>query len=147
MPSTHISLYYHIVFCTKGRRRIIAEPWREELHTYIGGITRDLGAVARSIGGTGDHVHILAGLKATHTLADVVRQMKRGSSAWIHQHGVNKFAWQEGYGAFTVSPSQLPKVQRYIANQITHHRTKTFEEEYLDLLRLSGVEFDEKYLW
>ena len=75
-----------------------------------------------------------------------VRQMKRGSSAWIHQHGVNKFAWQEGYGAFTVSPSQLPKVQQYIANQIEHHRTKTFEEEYFDLLRLSGVEFDEKYL-
>ena len=81
MPSTHISLYYHIVFCTKGRRRIIAEPWQEELHAYIGGITRDLGAVAHSIGGTGDHVHILAGSKATHTLADVVRQMKRGSSA------------------------------------------------------------------
>ena len=129
MPSTHISLHYHIVFCTKGRRRIIAEPWREELHAYIGGITGDLGAVARSIGGTGDHVHILA-----------------GSSAWIHRHGVNKFAWQEGYG-FTVSPSQLSKVQQYIANQITHHRTKTFEEEYIDSLRLSGVEFDERYLW
>jgi putative transposase len=118
MPSTHISLHYHIVFCKRGRRRIIAEPWGEELHAYLGGIARDLGAVARSIGGTGDHVHILAGLKTTHTLADVVRQIKRGSSAWIHQHGVNKFAWQDGYGAFTVSASQLPKVQQYIANQI-----------------------------
>ena len=74
-------------------------------------------------------------------------QMKRGSSAWIHQHGVGKFAWQEGYGAFTVSPSQLTKVQRYIANQMEHHRNKTFEEEYVDLLRFSGAEFDERYLW
>ena len=147
MPSTHLSLHYHVIFCTKGRRRIIAEPWRAELHSYIGGIVRDIGAVARSIGGPGDHVHVLLGLKATHTLADVVRQMKRGSSAWIHQHGVGKFAWQEGYGAFTVSPSQLNKVERYIANQMEHHRNKTFEEEYVDLLRFSGVEFDERYLW
>ena len=147
MPSTHVSLHYHIIFCTKDRRRIIAEPWRAELHAYIGGIIRDIDAVARSIGGPGDHVHVLLGLKATHTLADVVRQMKRGSSAWIHQHGVGKFAWQEGYGAFTVSPSQLSKVQRYTANQIEHHRKKTFEEEYLDLLRVSGVEYDERYLW
>jgi hypothetical protein len=82
-----------------------------------------------------------------HTLADVVRQMKRGSSAWIHQNGVKTFAWQEGYGAFTVSPSQVGNVQRYIANQIEHHRKKSFAEEYVELLRLSGVEFDERYLW
>ena len=80
-------------------------------------------------------------------LADVVHQMKRGSSVWIHQHGVSKFAWQEGYGAFTVSPSQLSRVHRYIANQMEHHRKKTFEEEYVELLRLSRVEFEEKYLW
>jgi REP element-mobilizing transposase RayT len=134
-------------FPRKGRRRIIAEPWREELHAYIGGITRDTGPVARSVGGPGDHVHVLLGLRATHTLAEVVQQMKRGSSAWIHRHGVGKFAWQEGYGAFTVSSSQLSRVQRYITNQIVHHRKKTFEEEYVDLLRLSGVEFDERYLW
>jgi REP element-mobilizing transposase RayT len=147
MPSTHLSLHYHIVFSTKGRRRIIAEPWREELHAYIGGILRSMNAVARSVGGTGDHVHVLASLNATLTLADAVRQIKRGSSVWTHQHGVDKFAWQDGYGAFTVSPSQLNKVERYIANQVDHHRKQTFEEEYLDLLRLSGVEFDEKYLW
>jgi putative transposase len=147
MPSTHLSLHYHIIFSTKGRSRIIADPWREELHAYIGGITRDIGAIPRAIGGTGDHIHVLLGLKATHTLADAVREMKRGSSVWIHQKGVGKFSWQEGYGAFTVSPSQLTKVEQYIANQVEHHRTKTFEEEYLELLRLSGVEFDEKYLW
>src|SRR5262245_37120439 len=107
MPSTHISLHYHIVFCTKGRRRIIAEPWREELHAYIGGVCRGFGGGARATGATGSHVHILAGLNATPTLADVVRQLKRGSSAWIHQHGVNKFALQEGYGEFSVSRSRL----------------------------------------
>src|SRR5215471_20644998 len=147
MPSTHLSLYFHIIFSTKGRRRLIAEPWREALHAYIGGISRDVGAVAHCIGGPGDHVHALLGLKATHTLADVVRQMKRGSSAWIHQHGVSKFAWQEGYGGFTVSPSQLSKVDLYIVNQVEHHRNKTFEEEYLELLRLSGVDFDDRYVW
>ena len=147
MPATHLSLHYHIIFSTHGRSRTIADTWRAELHTYMGGIIRDMGAIPQSIGGPGDHVHVLLGLKATHVLADAIRQMKRGSSEWIHQHGVKKFAWQEGYGAFTVSPSQLGKVEKYIANQVEHHRKKTFEEEYVELLRLSGVEFDEKYLW
>jgi len=80
-------------------------------------------------------------------LSEVLRQVKRGSSLWIHQHGISRFEWQEGYGAFTVSPSQLNAVKRYIANQEEHHRKKTFEEEYVALLRLSGVEFDERYLW
>src|SRR5262245_45027930 len=133
MPGTHLSLHYHIVFSTKGRARTIADSWRAELHAYIGGIIRDVGAIPQSIGGTGDHVHVLLGLKATHTLADVIRQMKRGSSVWIHEHGVKNFAWQEGYGAFTVSASQLAKVERYIANQVAHHRNKTFEDEYVEL--------------
>jgi REP element-mobilizing transposase RayT len=147
MPSTHLSLHYHIVFSTKDRRRSIAEPWREELHAYLGGILNDIGAVPECIGGPGDHVHTLVRLKATHAVADVVRQIKRGSSLWIHQHGVRQFEWQEGYAAFTVSSSQLSKVSHYISNQVEHHRKKTFEEEYVELLRLSGVEFDEKYLW
>ena len=147
MPSTHLSLHYHVVFSTKERRRMIAEPWREELHAYMGGIVRDIGAIPQSIGGTGDHVHILLGLKPTHALAEAVRQIKRGSSEWVHKHGVAQFAWQDGYGAFTVSASQKDKVHQYIADQVEHHRKKTFEEEYVDLLRLCGVEFDEKYLW
>ena len=147
MPSTHVRLYYHIIFSTKERRRMIADPWREELHAYIGGILREIDATPLSVGGPGDHVHVLLSLKATHTLSEVTRQMKRGSSLWVHWQGVAKFAWQEGYGAFTVSPSQLSKVQRYIEDQVEHHRKKTFEEEYVELLRLSGVEFDEKYLW
>ena len=116
-------------------------------HAYLGGILRDMNVVPEAINGPGDHVHILAGLKATHMLAEVLRQTKRGSSVWIHQHGISRFEWQEGYAAITVSPSQVNVVKRYIANQEEHHRKKTFEEEYVELLRLSGVEFDERYLW
>jgi REP element-mobilizing transposase RayT len=147
MFSTHLALHYHIVFSTKGRRRMIAEPWQADLHAYLGGILRDLKAVPEIINGPGDHVHILAGLRATHMLAEVVRQVKCGSSMWVHQHGVTQFEWQEGYAAFTVSPSHVEVVKRYIANQQEHHRKRTFEEEYVKLLRLSGVEFDERYLW
>ena len=147
MPSTHLSLHYHIIFSTKERRRIIADTWRDHLHAYIGGIIKDMDAIPIAIGGPGDHAHVLVGLKATHTLAEVVRQMKRGSSEWIHHHNVKKFAWQQGYAAFTVSPSQVGRVKEYIANQIEHHRRKTFEEEYVELLMLSGTKFDERYLW
>jgi len=147
MSSTHLALHYHLVFSTKERRRMIADPWRPELHAYLGGILRDMNVIPQTINGPGDHVHILAGLKATHKLAEVLRQVKRASSLWIHQHGLPRFEWQEGYGAFTVSPSQLAAVKRYIANQEEHHRKKTFDEEYLQLLRLSDVEFDERYLW
>lgn len=100
-----------------------------------------------AIGGVTDHVHLLVGLRATHTLADVLREIKSVSSAWVHEEiGVHSFAWQEGYGAFTVSPSQLGNVRTYIQEQEEHHRTRTFREEYLTLLQRSGVEFDERYL-
>ena len=147
MPSTHLSLHYHIIFSTKERRRVIADPWRDELYAYFGGIIKDMNAIPEAVGGPGDHAHVVVGLRATHMLAEVVRQMKRGSSEWIHRHGVRKFAWQEGYAAFTVSPSQVATVKEYVANQIEHHRRKTFEEEYVELLRLSRVNFDERYLW
>jgi putative transposase len=126
---------------------MIAEPWRNELHAYLGGIVKDLNGVPECIDGPFDHVHLLIGLKATHTLSEVVRQIKRGSSEWIHHHNVRKFQWQEGYAAFTVSASQLDKVNQYIRNQINHHSKRSFEEEYLSLLRGSRISFDEKYLW
>src|SRR5262245_15878769 len=107
MPSTHLSLHYHVVFSTKERRRVIADIWRDDLHANIGGIVRDMNAIPEAIGGPGDHAHVLVGLRATHMLAEVVRQMKRGSSEWIHGHGVRKFAWQEGYGLLpSVRPTQ-----------------------------------------
>ncbi len=148
MPSTHLSLHYHLIFSTKERRQLIADDWRGRLHAYLGGAVRGCGGIAESVGGIADHVHLLVGLRATHRLADVLREVKASSSEWIHQEiGLRAFAWQEGYGAFTVSASQLAAVRRYIARQEEHHRRRTFREEYVEFLRQSGVEFDEKYLW
>ena len=147
MPSTHLSLHYHLVFSTKERRAIIAPDWRERLHSYMGGILNSMGAVPQAVGGVADHVHLLVGLKATHCLADVMRDLKRGSSEWVHDTIQDRaFAWQEGYGAFTVSATVREEVRHYIARQEEHHRTKTFREEYLDFLRRGGVEFDERFV-
>jgi REP element-mobilizing transposase RayT len=148
MPSTYLSLHYHLIFSTKDRQPSIADDWRDRLHAYLGGAVRACGGVAESVGGTADHVHLLIGLRATHRLADVLREIKASSSEWVHQNiRVNAFAWQEGYGAFTVSASQVAAVKIYIARQEEHHRKRTFQEEYLEFLRQSGIKFDEKYLW
>jgi putative transposase len=148
LPSTHLSLHYHLVFSTKGRRALIAPDRRAPLHAYLGEIVHSLSGVPLAVGGTADHVHLLVGLRATHRLADVLREVKGGSSEWMHKEvGVVEFAWQEGYGAFTVSRSHLDEVSRYIANQEQHHRNSTFQDEYLALLIEHGVEYDEQYLW
>lgn len=148
MSSTHLSLHYHLIFSTKDRLAYLHRDWRGRLHSYLGGIVKDLGGVPESIGGIDDHVHLLVGLRATHRLADVLREIKSSSSKWVHEE-LNKplFSWQEGYGAFTVNASQIKAVKDYIANQEDHHRNKTFQEEYLEFLRVYGVEYDEKYLW
>ena len=148
MPSTYLSLHYHLIFSTKERRLLIADPWRDRLHAYLGGTVHTLGGVPQAIGGTADHVHMLVGLRATRCLAEVLREIKRPSSQWVHETlGVAEFAWQEGYGAFTVSASGLAAVKRYILRQEEHHRKKTFQEEYVELLQRSGVEYDVQYLW
>jgi REP element-mobilizing transposase RayT len=147
MSSTHLSLHYHLVFGTKHHTPAIAAEWRERLHAYLGGAVKTLGGIPEVVGGVADHVHLLVGLRATHCLADVLRDIKRVSSLWVHETiGDNSFAWQDGYGAFTVSASQLPVVRRYIERQEEHHRTRTFREEYVELLRKSGVEYDERFL-
>ena len=105
MASTYLSLHYHIVFSTKDRKPSIVSEWRSRLHQYLGGEVKGLGGVAQAIGGVADHVHLLVGLKATHCLADFMRELKKGASAWIHTEiQARDFAWQEGYAAFTVSP-------------------------------------------
>jgi putative transposase len=148
MPQTHLSLHYHLVFHTKGNRPSIRTEWRERLHAFLGGCIKTAGGIAIAIGGTADHVHLLIGLKATHRLADVIKDIKVASSKWVHTEiGDLKFGWQNGYGAFTVSTSQLERVQKYVLNQEEHHRKRTVKEEYVELLRLAGVEYDAKYLW
>jgi putative transposase len=148
MPSTHISFHFHIVFSTKDRHPFIADAWRSRLHEYLGGLVREANGIPETIGGTADHVHLLAGLRATHAMAPFVQDIKQTSSRWIHETiGIKNFAWQSGYAAFTVSVSNCDTVKKYIDNQPDHHRTKSFQEEYVTLLQKHNVEYDEKYLW
>ncbi len=147
MSSTHISLHVHVVFSTKAREPFIDATWQPRLHAFLGGTTREFGAVASVVGGVADHVHLLLSIAATTRLADLMRDLKRASSAWVHQNvGLAAFAWQDGYGAFSVSARNLEAVRTYIANQATHHQTRTFRDEYVALLRLSGVRYDERFL-
>jgi len=147
MSSTHLSLHYHLVFGTKNHEPIITPAWRERLHAYMGGMVRTRDGVPEIVGGVADHVHLLVGLRATHTLADFLRELKSSSSAWVHREiGIKGFEWQEGYGAFTVSASRLSAVKLYIKRQEEHHRKRTFREEYLEMLQRSGVEFDERFV-
>jgi putative transposase len=147
MPSTHTCLLYHLIFATKNREPLIAKSWRDRLHEYLGGAMRGLDATPQGIGGVADHVHLLVGLKPAHCLADFVRETKKASSAWVAETiPESRFRWQEGYAAFTVSASARLDVQKYIANQEEHHRTKTFREELVAFLEKSGVEFDARYL-
>jgi putative transposase len=148
MSSTHLSLHYHIVFSTKERRAIINDEWRPRLFAFLGGSIKTLEGVPEAVGGINDHVHLLIGLRATHRLADVVKDIKTGSSRWVHvEIGSKLFAWQTGYGAFTVSVSNIEKVKNYILKQEEHHRKKSFRDEYVELLKLSRIDYDEKYLW
>lgn len=148
MSSTHLSLHCHVVFGTKHQRPLIAADWRPRLHAYLGGAAKTLDLIPEAIGGVADHVHLLLGMRATHRLADVMRDVKRTSSAWVHETiGEKDFGWQDGYGAFTVSVSLLETVRNYITHQEAHHRKRTFQEEYVELLQRSGVEYDERHLW
>ncbi len=147
MGSTFLSLHYHLVFSTKNREAIIQESWRERLHEYLGGTIRGIGGQSEGIGGVADHVHLLVSLRATHCVADMMRELKKASSVWVHNEiGLSSFAWQEGYAAFTVSAPSCPAVKRYIANQETHHRTQSFKDELISMLQKAGVQYDPKYL-
>ncbi len=148
MTSTHLSLHYHLIFSTKGRLPWIKVSWEKRLHEYLGGIIRGLGGVAEEIGTSADHAHILISLNATRCLAEIIREIKASSSAWIHRTiRIRLFSWQDGYGAFTVSRSDAASIKRYIRGQREHHRKRSFQDEYLHLLRQNGIEFDERYLW
>ncbi len=148
MPSTHLSLHYHLVFSTKDRHPFIAVAWQNRLHEYLGGLVRAAGGIPEAIGGMPDHVHLLVGLRATHSVATLVQDIKQTSSRWIHETiGVKNFSWQPGYAAFTVSVSNRAVVKKYIGSQSEHHRLKTFQEEYVTFLQKHDVEYDVKYLW
>jgi REP element-mobilizing transposase RayT len=147
MASTYLSLHYHLVFGTKNREPWIAPSWRSRLHEYLGGTISGLGGFPQGVGGVADHVHLLVGLKATHCLADVLRELKKASSVWVHEQiGLPPFVWQEGYAAFTVSATARAQVQSYIAHQEQHHASKSYRDELIKMLGDTEIEYDPKYL-
>lgn len=142
MPTTFYSLHTHYIFSTKNRHPYLDENILQRTHEYLGGIIRGLAAKPVTIGGVADHVHLLVGQKTTHCPADLIREIKKASTDWLRQAHPH-FAWQEGYGAFSVSPERIPVVAKYIDRQEKHHAKKTFREEWIELLRYAGIEFDE----
>ena len=146
---SYISSYFHCVFSTKERRRLITPELRDRLWPFLGGIARQNKMKAIEIGGVEDHVHILLSLPSTMAISKALQLIKGGSSKWIHETFPEQrlFAWQEEHGAFSVSVSQLDKTMEYIQGQETHHRKMTFQEEFLALLKKHRIEYDERYLW
>ncbi|MGH9456160.1 MAG: transposase, partial [Thermoanaerobaculia bacterium] len=147
MPSSHVSVHVHAVFSTKERYPFIGKSWRSRLHEYLGGCIRALGAIPIEVGGVEDHVHFIAGLRAKHAIADLMRDVKKASSAWVGDElRISKFHWQDGYGAFSVCRDHVDAVAAYIRRQEEHHRRVTFQEEYRAFLEEFDVAFDERYL-
>ena len=146
---SHRALFYHIVFSTKQRRPFLAGDILAKICQYMGGIARKLEGQILLANGTTDHVHLAASIPATMAVADFIRMVKTNSSGWLHETFANLhgFQWQEGYAAFTVSPSVLPQVKRYISHQAVHHRRLSFQEELVSLLEKHGVEYDKRYIW
>ncbi len=145
--STYLSLHYHLVFSTKDRRPYIHRDWRDRLHGYLGGIANGLQGIPEKIGGVEDHIHLLVGLKATHCLADFMRELKKAASIWVHEElGKKEFAWQEGYAAFTVSATAREAVMTYIADQESHHHKTSFRDELESMLKRAGVAYDPRFL-
>ena len=133
--------FTHIVFSTKDRRNLIPAEFLPQLIAYVGGINRKLGLDSIAVGGRPNHLHILIGLPSTMRLAEAVQKLKANSSRWLGEQGI-PFEWQKGYGAFSVSPSMLRIVKTYVLQQEEHHRVRTFDDEFLALLRKSGVQFE-----
>ncbi len=149
MANTYTSLHYHLIFSTKNRVSWIKPTIEPRVWEYLGGIARKHKMTAFQIGGTADHIHALILAPATISPSQIAQILKGDSSRWIHDEFpyLRKFAWQDGYGAFTVSKSDLAEVIQYIQSQGEHHRKKTFQEEYLEFLQRHGIQYDERYLW
>jgi REP element-mobilizing transposase RayT len=149
MANTFTSLHYHVIFSTKNREPWISQDLEERVWKFLGGIARENGMKALLVGGMPDHVHLALALPPAQSVSKAWQLLKGGSSKWIKDAlaGMRGFAWQDGYGAFTVSKSNLSEVLAYIQNQREHHRIKTFQEEFLAFLVRHSIEYDERYLW
>jgi putative transposase len=149
MPQSLSSLLIHLVYSTKHREPLITPRIEPELHPYMATVLREVGCPSLAINGTSDHVHILFALSRTMAVCDAVEVVKKRSSKWIKTKGTEfqNFHWQDGYGAFSVGPTQVEAVRRYIADQKDHHRTRSFQEEFRRFLTKYGIAFDERYVW
>lgn len=149
MPGTFSQIYIQYVFAVKGRENLLLNPWREEVFKYISGIIKGKNHKPIIVNGVTDHVHVFVGLKPAMSISDLIRDVKNNSSNFINENKFvkGKFEWQEGYGAFSYSHSQLDNVYQYILNQEEHHRKTSFKQEYISFLKKFEIEYEEKYLF
>jgi REP element-mobilizing transposase RayT len=150
VPQSLAQIYLHIVFSTKDRRPWLQDPGiRDELHNYLGGTCNNLDCPVLRVGGALDHVHILCRLGRSISIADLVKELKRESSKWLKTKSpaLADFYWQSGYGEFSVSPSHVDPLRTYIDNQVEHHNRESFQDELRRLLKMYGLEWDERYVW
>ena len=149
MASTLTNLLFHLVFSTKHREPLITPDLRDRLYAYIGGIIRGEGGILLDAGGMPDHIHLVTKFKPDPSVSEMLKIIKAKSSKWVNElpGRAGRFAWLAGYGAFSVSESQLPGVRRYVQTQEEHHRKVTFEDEFIALLKKHGIEYDERYVF
>lgn len=148
MPQSLSRIYIHTVFSTKNREPFLSDvALREELHAYMGGIAKQLDCQPVCIGGVADHVHLLTVLARTKSVADLVKEIKRVSSIWLHEKGNSSFKWQAGYASFSVSQSNLEQVGDYVKKQVEHHRNAGFQDELRQFFKKHGLAYDEQYVW
>ena len=149
MANTYTQIYIHYVFAVQNRLSLIQSKWKDDLHKYMTGIVEQQGHKLLQIGGMPDHVHALVSMNPKQSPSDLMFHVKRSSSLWINENRfvMGKFSWQEGFGAFSYGKSQIPNVVNYIENQEIHHKKRNFMEEYLELLKLFEIEYDERYVF
>lgn len=149
MPQSLSNILVHLIWSTKERHPWLTPGIRETAHAFLAGVVRQMDCEAYRVGGVADHVHLAVRLSRTLSVADLVKEVKTASSKWLKEQGpeFNGFYWQQGYGAFSVGMSQKEILLHYINTQEEHHKTRTFQDEYRDLLRKYGIDYDERYVW
>ena len=141
-------MYIHAVFSTKNREPLLRDPdIRDKLHAYVTGICKNIGSNALMVSGTENHIHVLISLSRKSSISEVIGKVKSNSTNWMKSNYIDKFRWQSGYGAFSVSKSKECEVIEYIKKQLEHHRKISFEDEFRKLLEKHGIDYDEKYIW
>jgi len=147
MSHTSGNILLHLIFSTQGRRHLIRPEFRDDLFAYLGGIVREMHGTALIVNGEPDHVNMLIRVRPVHSAAEIARVVKTNSSRWMRDKHTRNFAWQTGYGVFSVSESSVLDVTEYIAKQQEHHQKRSFQEEYIAFLKENHVEYDPKYIW